>query len=614
MKLDKIHDNIYRFSDVCNCYLIKHDDLGLLIDCGNGEIKNYLGNVGVKKIEWIVHTHAHRDLSQGDHVFIEKGAKIAIGAKSEKYYRAQTYWTDLRTYEGVFEGYKTGFFAPIRDIHINKKLTVSKPFVWHSFEFEILATPGHSDHDISLLLRHKGKTLLFSGDLIAAPGKIWELWSVAGSYEDFGKGCPPKRIKELSTSLEKIKAIHPDIIMPAHGNPFDHCELGIETLITKLNVMAKEVKENKRFKKIEPPTKRIKLIRNSSLSFLILADNGHAVMIDAGYKGKNEEKNILDKIKEIPSLKTVDIIIPTHCHNDHIATMSSIAESYDAKVYCMDLLKDMLEKPTEFFLTCGSPFPIKVDRVFKEGQSFIWNDLTFTFYHFPGQTYWHQAVFVEIEGHKILFTGDCLKGPSMIRYLDPWNYVPISQPVNGMKCIQVLEHLEPHYLGVGHWKNGIVKWNPKNIPVLYNHWNNRTAILTDLIAEEAVDMGYDPNWARIQPARTVVSKEKKIVLQAVIRNHFSRDVDLEITLDVPQGWSFIPKTIARSIKAYAESVFEIQVAIPKKVEKRRYVIGLNVVLNNIDYGLKGVGFVDIGQSHSYVLRNMEEFKHFFIDV
>ena len=65
-QLEKISDNLYRLEDTCNVYLIRDGNRGLLIDFGSGKILDYLPQLGVTRVDWILHTHHHRDQCQGD--------------------------------------------------------------------------------------------------------------------------------------------------------------------------------------------------------------------------------------------------------------------------------------------------------------------------------------------------------------------------------------------------------------------------------------------------------------------------------------------------------------------------------------------------------------------
>ena len=59
--LKKLSDNLFFLEDTCNVYLVKDGARGLLIDFGSGKILDYLADVGVSQVDWVLHTHHHRD-------------------------------------------------------------------------------------------------------------------------------------------------------------------------------------------------------------------------------------------------------------------------------------------------------------------------------------------------------------------------------------------------------------------------------------------------------------------------------------------------------------------------------------------------------------------------
>ena len=64
--LTQISPNLYVLRDTCNVYVLKDGDRAILIDFGSGHVLNLLGQIGVSKVEAVLHTHHHRDQCQGD--------------------------------------------------------------------------------------------------------------------------------------------------------------------------------------------------------------------------------------------------------------------------------------------------------------------------------------------------------------------------------------------------------------------------------------------------------------------------------------------------------------------------------------------------------------------
>ncbi len=75
---ERISENLWLFEDTCNVYLVRHQGRGLLIDFGSGHILNFLNELGISRIDWILHTRHHRDQAQGDRRAVSERIPIAV--------------------------------------------------------------------------------------------------------------------------------------------------------------------------------------------------------------------------------------------------------------------------------------------------------------------------------------------------------------------------------------------------------------------------------------------------------------------------------------------------------------------------------------------------------
>ena len=66
----RLSPHLYRFPDTCNVYVVldpTDPTRCVLVDFGDGACLDRLGEIGVSRVDWILHTHHHRDQAQGDH-------------------------------------------------------------------------------------------------------------------------------------------------------------------------------------------------------------------------------------------------------------------------------------------------------------------------------------------------------------------------------------------------------------------------------------------------------------------------------------------------------------------------------------------------------------------
>ena len=63
-------------------------------------------------------------------------------------------------------------------------------------------------------------------------------------------------------------------------------------------------------------------------------------------------------------LKSVDVIMPSHMHDDHLNGFPHLVRHHGAKVWCYENMVDVLQNPRNYNLGCILGEPIKIDRAF----------------------------------------------------------------------------------------------------------------------------------------------------------------------------------------------------------------------------------------------------------
>jgi len=69
--------DLFVWTDTCNVYVLRDGDAALLIDLGDGSVLDRLPDIGVKRVEWVLFTHHHREQCQGAPRLAGRGVKIA---------------------------------------------------------------------------------------------------------------------------------------------------------------------------------------------------------------------------------------------------------------------------------------------------------------------------------------------------------------------------------------------------------------------------------------------------------------------------------------------------------------------------------------------------------
>ncbi|MBM3774858.1 MAG: MBL fold metallo-hydrolase, partial [Acidobacteria bacterium] len=95
----QLSDSLYLFEDTCNVYVIRDGSSAVLIDFGSGKVLDHLRELGISKVDWILHTHHHRDQCQGDYKAVERGIPIAVPAHERHLFAdAENFWRNRRVF------------------------------------------------------------------------------------------------------------------------------------------------------------------------------------------------------------------------------------------------------------------------------------------------------------------------------------------------------------------------------------------------------------------------------------------------------------------------------------------------------------------------------------
>ena len=96
---DLVAPGVYRVRDLVNVYVLVRDGCGLAVEMGRGQALDHLDAIGVERLEWVLHTHHHRDLCMGDTRAVSAGAKVAVPeSEAELFENAQACWEAWQIY------------------------------------------------------------------------------------------------------------------------------------------------------------------------------------------------------------------------------------------------------------------------------------------------------------------------------------------------------------------------------------------------------------------------------------------------------------------------------------------------------------------------------------
>ena len=161
-----------------------------------------------------------------------RGASGGPGARAISLrVRSRAYWQTKR----IFDNYndRNTFFAPGDDIAVDAVLEDYEEFTWRGITFFVLPAKGHTLGSSALLADIDGRTVAFTGDLLVAGGRLYQLHAMEYAYGDMDG------VLFTLQSLQALRRRQPALILPSHGSAIEKVGDDIERLENRLIEIAR---------------------------------------------------------------------------------------------------------------------------------------------------------------------------------------------------------------------------------------------------------------------------------------------------------------------------------------------------------------------------------------
>ncbi|MCS6975576.1 MAG: MBL fold metallo-hydrolase [Gemmatales bacterium] len=395
----------------------------LLIDAPVAADPVEVARQGLGPVEMVLLTHHHRDTAARVGDWLATGAKVRAPKASAEWLHPEgvsRYWREslpLRTSRTAYLVVARGWPDVACDVEPGREI------VWRNWRITPLFAPGHSPDHVAYLavdarLGDASPRILFAGDALAQPGKIWSPYTTDWDHwTDLG-------LKPAAESLRKLAEAKPTMICPAHGSPIT------EQTIEALRETAQRVEEAGFLKSYERFTKE-RLGNPPSYAFLakeqagsagekpwsqlsehlfytgntyVLVARDRSLMVFDPWGRRSVEQ--IRKLQAEHGFGPVELVMFSHAHYDHYDGVYDLADRDRFQVWALDLVAMPIAEPLRFRAPFLDARPVRFERRFRDGASANWKEYTFRFHHFPGQTYYTMAVETTIDGKRCLFTGD----------------------------------------------------------------------------------------------------------------------------------------------------------------------------------------------------------------
>lgn len=586
--LTEISPNLYVFRDTCNVYVLKDGNRAILIDFGSGHVLNLLGQIGVSRVDALLHTHHHRDQCQGDSRAVAERIPILV-PQHERYLfdDVENFWRNRRIFELYYV--KNDFFSLTHNVPVAGVLRDYDTYRWGPYELLIHPTPGHTLGSVGLIGAVDGRKVAFTGDLIHSPGKVVNLYELQYEYGS------TDGVDGAMYSLAQLRELGPELICPSHGEPFNQVDAGIADLISKLKGWyslyspgSTPTVDNKPYA-VTPHL--VASYQTTSSFYALISENGKALFVDYGsasgqffasYKNGTAVGDrmgfIAHSIPELKArfgLKSVDVAMPSHMHDDHVNGFPYLIRHHGTKVWCYENMVDILQNPHGHNLGCTLGEPIKIDRAFRNGDTFKWEEYEFQVFYSPGHTEYQMAMFATIDGARVAFTGDALfpsgsfPGSFLRHNLIFRNWVENDSHVKSIKTI--LEH-EPNIIAPGHGRPFLS--SKADLENLKMRLEAQQKYFFDVIADPDCDFGLNPSWVRLYPYQLQAKPGSTSNLELRVRNYRAKPMRLEAALVLPAGWKASPERVELTISPLRDSSAAFSVTLPEDWDRGKPRVAL----------------------------------------
>jgi glyoxylase-like metal-dependent hydrolase (beta-lactamase superfamily II) len=604
----RISENLFILQDTCNVYLIRDGHRGVLIDFGSGRILDHLASLGVSQIEWILHTHHHRDQAQGDPAAIVRGIPIAVPAHERHLFEdVERLWANRR----VFELYqvRNDFFSLTEDVPVNAILQDYQVFRCGNREFIVQPSPGHTIGSISLLTRVDDRLIAFTGDLMHSSGKIQTLYDLQYFYQEH------EGVDFALYSLAELAKLEPQMVCPSHGKEIDDPQAAIAALQQNLRDWYHFWKPDGTptidFKPLEVTPHLIAHPLPTSTFYAILSKGGKAMLIDYGsaswnfftafrdaadtYDRMRFVEHSLDYLQSHYGVTKFDVAMPSHIHDDHVNGFPYLVRKHGTRVWCYENMAEIFANPRGRNTGCLLAEPIAVERTFKDGEKFTWEEYEFTILHSPGHTDFQMALFTEIDGSRVGFTGDAFFNYDKQNIEHNLIYRNDVTTTDYQRSIQNLDRMQPRLLAPGHGEPFFL--TAAMLSRFTERIERQTALIKTLVADPVPEYGMDPGWVQIYPYQAMATAGERCRLELRVRNHRPRTIDVQLALCLPTGWRCEPAAVSMSVGPDSSARSNVDILAPPSSEGlwMRKAIAADVKVDGVYLGRIAEAVVDVMQ-------------------
>jgi glyoxylase-like metal-dependent hydrolase (beta-lactamase superfamily II) len=385
----EVSPDLFVWTDTCNAYVLRDGDAALMIDFGDGSVLDHLDEIGVKNAEWLLLTGHHRELLQGVGRLDRNITSIAAPKEEQELLESSTQFRKWHPRLGdKFSVHGASYVRPPQSpVKVDRWLAADEVFEWHGRQIRCLSTPGHSPGGMSYVLDDQ----IFLGGVMHDGSKMTNWFDTEWDY-GFAKG-----LDALTASVQKLATLGIKTAFPSQGPVIREATKQLDAYHQKLVDFRPDYVRgypSESFGKraahaAMKPTKAHYIVQVAPHLYMfgpemagknfaiLIADSGHALLLDCGLFPKLVLERIISDMKEHLGLKQIDACWISHSHGDHFTLFPALQE-HGVKFWTMDSIADKCENPRFYDYPAmigayNAGFEkAKIDRILKAGDVIEW--------------------------------------------------------------------------------------------------------------------------------------------------------------------------------------------------------------------------------------------------
>ncbi|HEX4811408.1 MAG TPA: MBL fold metallo-hydrolase [Nonomuraea sp.] len=609
---------VFRVADTSHVYVVAAPDqegeerTGIAIDFGSGRVLDLLGEMGIDRITHVLMTHHHRDQAQGLARAVAAGIPVHVPpVERDLFEKVDEMWAGRQ----ISNDYdlRDDRFSLLEPVPVADVVPEYRTATYGGVDVRVLPTPGHTPGSVSYVVTMPpddggavGSRVAFTGDLIYAPGKVWSLAATQWSYtENEGPAM-------VVLSCELLQREELETLLPSHGEPMSDPAGALSRLSAAMQRYVNfrrphpwDVKGLLANPFIEVTSHLLMNRSANSHSYVLLSESGAAMVFDFGYDmstglvhntsraARRPWLASLPALREHYGVTRVEVALPTHYHDDHVAGMPLLRDVEGTAIWAPSHIAPVLAAPLHHDLPCQWFDPIPADRVLELGETVRWREYDITVHDLPGHTLFAAAYEVEVDGYRVLVTGDQQDGmgiPNERQEILNFQYKNRFQVEDYRKSAALYRRLRPDLMVSGHWRP---RWvDDDHLRMLTERGEELVALHHDLLPLDRLDLGADGVLCRLTPYCSSVPAGGEFVLTATVRNPFPEKVVATVEPVVPPGWEREPGALTLRLPAGGMEQVRLRLGAGA-VPRRRVRLAVDLTIGELRLGQHAEALVDV---------------------